>query len=109
MTLAGATLGLLVSLNIFTISGLLAKLDITPFIYPNGIIGVIMHIIIVLFFVLYYQGKRGKNIIEKYAHWKKKDRIKGTWLTILYIAVTFGVLFGIGAFFKPNYLPTISF
>jgi hypothetical protein len=109
MTLAGAVLGLLVSINIFTISDLLSKLDIIPFIFPSQTIYLIVHIAIILLFVFYYQGKRGKNIIEKYVHWKKKDKIKGTWFTILYIIATYGALFGIGAFFKPINLPTISF
>jgi hypothetical protein len=107
MTLAGATLGLLVSINILTINILLAKLDIIPFMYPDKIRGSFLSISIVMIIVFYYQGKRGKKIIEKYTHWKKKDRIKGTWVTILYIIATYGFLSVL--YYKQGYLPTISF
>jgi hypothetical protein len=108
MTLAGATLGLLVSLNIFTISGLLAKLDIIPFIYPNNIICGIASVVLVLIFTFYYQGKRGEKVIKKYSHWNKKERIQGTWVTILYIVITLAV--GVaGSLYKPGYLPKLSF
>jgi hypothetical protein len=100
--LSGGILGCLISLNLMTINGLLAKLDLVPDIYSSLKTTVIIHGLTIILVMLYYRGNRAKKIIVKYDNWEKKERRKGTWLTIMFIMLSFIFMF-IMVNYKPGY------
>ena len=104
---ASLTFGLLVNLNIFETSMVLAKLDILPFIYPDNkpILYISTPVIAAILFLLY-----NKNRIEAIKLKFSKDELKPmkrklNIAFILYIVLSIVSVF-ILAWWKPGYLPT---
>lgn len=101
---SGALFGLLLNLNIITLSALLSKLNIMPFIYQRTYYGTIINIITIILSWAYFSGSRAQSIIYKFSKETNKQRIKGNIYVAIYIFISVLSIFGI-IFYKPGYLP----
>ncbi len=102
--LASLTFSLLIHLNVFELSSLLAKLDILPFMYRTTGQAKVMSIILAVLSYIYFRGDRAKAIIDRFSQETDKQRKRGYFLFIAYI-ILLVVAFYVLAFFKPGYLP----
>ncbi|MCL2593834.1 MAG: hypothetical protein FWD82_10800 [Defluviitaleaceae bacterium] len=90
-----------------TLSGLLAKLDIWRVIYQPGTNQALYaNIIFMILVYVYFRGKRAKRIIDRFSKETDKQRDKGTFWVILYVALSIALAIGIGGAYKPGYLPS---
>ena len=104
--------GIFINMNLFVVSGTLAKLDILPLLYSKISI-TIQLFILVLFIYLRYNKNRIELIKSRFVTFTTDDEFffkknKLNVVFILYLVVSILTLFLVGAFFKPGYLPTIS-
>ena len=111
--MASVLFGLFIHLNLFLISGILAKLDILPFLYSSNTLIIIQLVIIIFLIYLRYNKNRIEVIKLRFATFVTDDEFflrkkKLNIAFILYLVVTILSLFLVGAFFKPGYLPKIS-
>ncbi|MCL2593833.1 MAG: hypothetical protein FWD82_10795 [Defluviitaleaceae bacterium] len=99
------TFGALIQFNIMFLSGLLAKLDILPAIYPNSKLTLYINFIFLALSYVYFRFK-SKTIIGKYSQESDKQKRKGNENLVIYVIITLFVGV-VGSFYKPGYLPNI--
>ena len=104
--MAAAYLATLISINILTLSSLLSKLDILPFIFNNKYQagGFFLAMILASWFY-FVRNNRYNTIFEKYSSETIKEKIKGNISVIIYVVISFAFSI-LGALFKPGYLPS---
>ena len=99
-------MGFLISLNLFEINTLLAKLDVFPVIIPNAKIAGISTLLVMIIFKLYYSKKRYKLIFDKYSQESKRKKLVTNIIVILYAIFTCSSSILL-ALYKPGYLPKL--
>lgn len=105
--MAPAFLGGLLSVNVIVVNGLLAKLDIIPFVFSNNKqAGFFCFLLMSLIGVGYCWSGRYKKVLLKYSEETNRRRIIGNTVISIYVAVSFISIFIVGLF-KPGYLPRL--
>lgn len=101
---SGALFSLILHINIFTLSLLLSKMDVMPFIYKDKIYAIVGSIILLILTWIYFSGNRAKSIIDSFSIETDKQRVRGNIFVILYVSISITLFFLI-IFYRPGYLP----
>ena len=99
----------LLFMNFLSINALLSKFSIIPYILlkKDKIDIYIISVILIGFVLLYFNKRRRVAIIEKYSKESEFQRKRGNVILLLFIALTFVLVFTV-AFFRPRYFGTFS-
>ncbi|MBS7563796.1 hypothetical protein KHS38_05220 [Mucilaginibacter sp. Bleaf8] len=91
---ASMFMGGLLGANIFVISGFLAKENILPFMFSNKNQAAFFGIIFIIISSIFYLSQsRYKSILRKYSSESNSIRIKGNLLVMLYVVISFLLIF----------------
>lgn len=101
--MTAVSFGTLLSLNFITLCMLFAKLDIIPFLFANQTQGGIFAFINIILTMLYYRKKKSQSIIDSYSQEDRTERIKGSVMVALYVAISVLLMF-IVPLFRPGEL-----
>lgn len=95
---ASVYFGGLIAVNIFVITGFLAKLDLLPFYTNKYQAGLSAVICIVLSCIYFLYNKKHEYILKKYSQEDNRTRIKGNIIVSIYVAISFLSIFAVGLF-----------
>jgi hypothetical protein len=99
--------GGLIAINFITINGLLAKLNIIPFLFRNKYYGGGFAILLIAFSWWYYlSSSRYVSIVNNYSTREDVNKVRENIFFFLYLTLSIFLLFVL-PFYKPRYLPTI--
>ena len=101
--MTAVSFGTLLSLNFITLCMLFAKLDIIPFLFANQTQGGIFAFINIILTMLYYRKKKSQSIIDSYSQEDRTERINGSVMVALYVAISVLLMF-IVPLFRPGEL-----
>ncbi|AZI66170.1 hypothetical protein EIB71_00075 [Kaistella daneshvariae] len=101
--MTAVSFGTLLSLNFITLCMLFAKLDIIPFLFANQTQGGIFAFINIILTMLYYRKKKSQSIIDSYSQEDRTERIKGSVMVAIYVAISVLLMF-IVPLFRPGEL-----
>lgn len=92
-------LGGLIGANLFVINGVLAKINVIPFLFSNTLQASLFGFTsIVLTSIYFLTNKRYKSILKKYSQENDRERIRGNIIVAIYAAISFLSIFAVAFF-----------